>query len=127
MGSCASQKFTSSSKKAGRKKKVHVRGTIARKPLSFVKNGSGILFRGYLGLFNENEMFIIYSSTSCRKSLFCDTQDSKFSPQGIFWKTCRPHLIAKNQVCRKTCFLKHINKLIESHGQIFQSDLSLVF
>ena len=60
MGSRTSQIFATYSEKPIYEKKVHVRGTIMRKPLSFVKNGSGIVFRGYLGLFNENKKIVQY-------------------------------------------------------------------
>ena len=107
-------------KNLGVKNKVHVRCTIMHKPLKFAKNCFGILFRQHVGLFRENKILDPYPPPSFQKSLFCDTRVWKFSPQVNFCVHVSVVLFTKNQVCQKTCFLKHIKKIVESYELFFQ-------
>ena len=70
-------------------KKVHVRGTISRKPLSFVKNGFGILFRQHVGLFSENEILVPYPLPLRKNHCFVTPKPQNFHVRWVFVKTYR--------------------------------------
>ena len=108
---CASlfAKFTSSSQKLRSKKKVHVWGTIARIPFSFAKNGFGILFREYLGLFNENTFFVSYPLVLRKITVLWHPNVKIFTSRHFSWKRMN-NFIYKKYILSENMFLKTYKK-----------------
>ena len=110
MGLCPSQKNTSSRQKARSKKKVHVRGTIACKPLCFAKNCSKYFLEDTLGYF-MNIIFLSHTSYLLSKMTVLWHPRCKIFTSGHFLENWPVRFIYKKYILSENMFLKTYKKI----------------